>query len=347
MIVPFYGIGSDMDTQTGVHTVTDELSPPWGDGLGIVYYSTARQILQELADGLWSAGYRTVFIPTLICESVIAPFTRQPWTVEVFPSEFFSDSDELTRKITTPATSVLISLHYFGIAPLSEYKKIVSELQAAGVFVIEDETHRIFNVEAKTIGNVGIASLRKLLPVADGAYARGETTFIAAPSIQAESNSRWEAMDEKSQKLLVPDSIASAFAVANCELESEIKSGISFRSFRTLRRLDYGFLGNKRRENFFFLLNKLTEHGLGSAVVFGVSEKSNDVPAFLVLRVGDAPLLQKYLADHKIYCPIHWPAPEHPGYKKVQPPNILSIPIDHRYGIEEMAYVAEALEGIL
>src|SRR5699024_6181904 len=94
--------------------------------------------------------------------------------------------------------------------------------------------------------DVGIASLRKLLPVADGAYIRGQFNYNF-PSTR--EHTVWEAMDAKAT-----GNIALAndlYRQATAELESRVRppAGPSSRTLSTLSQLDFSDLRSRRRQN--------------------------------------------------------------------------------------------------
>jgi hypothetical protein len=65
--------------------------------------------------------------------------------------------------------------------------------------------------------------------------------------------------------------------------------------------------------------------------------------------VPDRDDFRKYLMENSIYCAVHWPFD---GLAREERPlavslsnNILSLPIDQRYGEKEMAYLANVIDA--
>jgi hypothetical protein len=115
-----------------------------------------------------------VALPRHHCESMHAPFSVEGWTVvpldvsenlEVRPDAF-------RALLADPAGLAVLHAPYFGVAEAPEALQALVELEAAGVPVIVDETHRTTSPTAHR-DRIRIASLRKLLPVPDGAYVVG------------------------------------------------------------------------------------------------------------------------------------------------------------------------------
>ncbi len=103
-----------------------------------------------------------------------------------------------------------------------------------------------------------------------------------------------------------------------------------------------------RRRNYQYLSRRLQEQG-----IFLYSEKQNQsvkefVPftaVFLLDEREDRDSFRDYLGKHKIYFAVHWPIRDdeqliHPNVKRWTR-QIISLPIDQRYGIKEMDYLAD------
>ena len=73
----------------------------------------------------------------------------------------------------------------------------------------------------------------------------------------------------------------------------------------------------------------------------------NDCPFTLPVMVPDRDNFYKHLIDNKIYCAIHWPFD---GLARNERPlaltlanSMISLPIDQRYGEEEMTYLLNVI----
>ncbi len=67
------------------------------------------------------------------------------------------------------------------------------------------------------------------------------------------------------------------------------------------------------------------------------------IPSHLVIEVANAKMVQARAASQGLFCPIHWPPSKVVAMNRSWPENVLSVPIDHRYGEEEMLHAAEVL----
>jgi len=107
-----------------------------------------------------------------------------------------------------------------------------------------------------------------------------------------------------------------------------------------LHGIDYAAVEQRRRENFEFLHERLGDRN---------QLKIRNTGTFMYpFMIENGTVLRKKLQVEKIYIPTLWPsvfeitAPEDTAYKMAEA--ILPLPIDQRYGLEEMNRVVEEIE---
>ena len=111
-----------------------------------------------------------------------------------------------------------------------------------------------------------------------------------------------------------------------------------------LRGLDYDAIQRRREENFAYL-----DQRLGKRNELSLVRPPGPFMYPLLLRGGRE--LRKQLQAQKIYIPTLWPdvfdicQPEDREYDWAA--NILPLPVDQRYGVEDMAELADAVEAEL
>lgn len=74
---------------------------------------------------------------------------------------------------------------------------------------------------------------------------------------------------------------------------------------------------------------------------------NSECPFVYPIHVNNKDELRRYLIDHRIYCAVHWPF-DGIGLKMRQQAvlnaqTLISLPIDHRYGLKEFSYMMEVL----
>jgi hypothetical protein len=344
-------VGSDFENVHACHLLGRDAVPPW-ERLGepVTYVASGRQGLALVARELHRLGRRRVVVPGYLCDSMVLPFAAQGW--EIVPASVDADlrvrpEEVLAAAVRSGQDTVVLSAEYFGRPPRRAVVDVVRELRSRGVVVIEDETHRVF-----APGGVGadfaVASLRKELPVPDGAYVRGALpeTVLAEPGRAADLRCR--AMRWKSDYVAgrrADKAHLDLFARAEeCTDAASAPERMGDATARILRRLDYDGLAAVRRANAALLCAALD----GTADLRTLNPPAGDeVPSHLVVAVPDAPALRRALAEKGIYCPIHWPRPSSLPNLGPWPSVYLSIPMDHRYGPDDMRRVADAVRSCL
>lgn len=316
-------------------------APPWEKVESVQYVQTGRQALSVLAAILEKEGRDTLLVPSYLCDSMIVSFTDSHWILRSYAvSEQVEISAEDLLRVAEqcdPARTAALTIAYFGKEPSAAHIQAVKQLQACGIRVIEDETHRLLG-QLDPLGDFGIASLRKVLPVADGAYVRGVDHEIA---LIDRSHSGWEAMDLKRAGAI--EEARSVFASASAVLEaadSLTPARATARTMKVIHELDYHRLRARRRANGLELRRRLRRNGHVRIVA------SADLPSHLVIQVDDARRVQAELANRSIFCPIHWPVPGRMADVDWLD-GLLSLPIDHRYGPDDMARVDNVLAEVL
>jgi hypothetical protein len=231
---------------------------------------------------------------------------------------------------------------YFGRSLDAGMREAVAQWRRLGVAVIEDRTHAIFT-ERAAIATYTFGSLRKLLPLGDGCFVRGLEHPMLLPTPATDpSESSWLAMDMKAcADPTDTDADMRRYHRAEQDFARALDPApISSRSLRELARVDFPAMSAARRSNFDTLRSLCTELTVVN------DDCGGGTPAYLVLSVMDPPAWQKELADEGVFCPIHWARPQQVPTSLPWRSDLISVPIDHRYGAGDMESVAAVLKGL-
>ena len=101
----------------------------------------------------------------------------------------------------------------------------------------------------------------------------------------------------------------------------------------------------RRRENWQHL-NDLLD---GKVEVLTNDLPAQVVPLGYVIQAPDRDMVQNRLAAQRIFCPVHWKLPDAVSPRRFPEAasladSCLTLPIDQRYGPEDMARIAEAVK---
>lgn len=336
-------IGSDFPSLSP-SVLEDDSRPPWErDGQATLYTETGRQALAIARRVLERRGVDRILVPAYLCESMVEPFRLRGWRIGLLETSrelgLRRGGGDWNRLRNSPRRTAVLLASYFGYSPDDEHVALAKEARACGAYVIEDETHRPFTpggVEA----DLTFSSLRKLLPLADGAYVQGDSDVLAEiEALDEAEGERWNAMDLK-RDAADPTQHRAAMIEANRRLEGPDRLfRASERTMETLGRLPYGLFARRRHENAHTLRASLARVGISS-----LRGSEAPVASHLVAVMEDPQGVQKRLASEQVYCPIHWPRVPDLGADAPWRSDLLSFPIDHRYGCVDMERIVTVLE---
>lgn len=138
-----------------------------------VFYGYARQAMLDAALQIAQGKDSDIWFPAYICEELVAAF-RTSWPGRV---KFYDIKEDLTPDLESvnpthsslESVSIFVLVHYFGFLNAVDEAKEFCERQRMVLF--EDAAHLLpnFNEGIKPQGDVAVFSLRKVLPLPDGA----------------------------------------------------------------------------------------------------------------------------------------------------------------------------------
>ena len=273
---------------------------------------------------------KKIYLPFFLCDSVTEVCEKSEAETE------FYHMDENLRPIlpekTLPEGEYLYLVNYYGQlcdSRIREYKEIYGN-------IIVDHTHAFFQKPLPGVDT--LYSCRKFLGVSDGAYLSTDAPLEPEKRPLDHSMTRMEHILGRYeydagtfyQKML---DNASGYH------EMEIRR-MSRLTRNLLRSIDYSRIKAKREENYQILSELLPSKSIFNRVV---PEGPFAYPYYH--RNGLA--LRKWLAGRKIFVPTNWRnVLEHSGADTMEydwAANVLPLPCDQRYGVEEMGYIAESI----
>lgn len=201
--------------------------------------------------------------------------------------------------------------------------------------IIVDYAQAYFQMPVKGVDT--LYTCRKFFGVADGAILYTDKE-LKRDIPQDESFARMHFLLGRFERTAVE--FYSEYVNNNLIFAQEPIKSMSKLTENLLRGVDYEAVMKKRTENFSYLYEKLKKiNKLSLSVPFG---------AFMYpLYLENGAELRNLLQKEKIYIPILWPAVfnicDENELEFDMAKNILPIPVDQRYGIEDMNYILEKL----
>ena len=139
---------------------------PWGEAG--VYCASGRDALRLLiAYGMSKRGWRTLWVPSYMCQTVVRSIAQTDVTLRVYPDDPRQPSPCVPSIGRQPGNVVLV-VNHFGVRTAAH--------DTYPCDVIEDHTHDPWSSWAcGSTATYCVASLRKTLPIPDGAVAWSPT----------------------------------------------------------------------------------------------------------------------------------------------------------------------------
>lgn len=320
------------------------------------YVSTCRSAIGLCLDEL-SVKRKVALLPSFTCESVLHPFLKRGY--EVFPYPIGRDLkihwEQFKSVVNDKMPEVILTHPYFGFNTTEDLSNHISELRTnEKIILIEDMTQSMFSGFKTLPANYHVGSIRKWMPVPDGA-------FTTAPFYTYEEDvelveAKIKALTEKGDYILNgkgnKESFRKDFSIAEGILDSRDKAySMSSTAREIFAHTDIGKLTDIRRMNYQYLLNHILDDSiLYRRLAIILDELSYEVCPFhfpVYVREGRSEL-QQYLAKNDIYATVIWGCPKEfealiNEEARFIYDHILCFHVDQRYNIGDMKRILTTL----
>lgn len=294
----------------------------------LIALNTARNALVYVCR---ARGVRKLWLPYFLCDSVENICRREGIELAFYP---ITEDFQPTFDGELAEDEYLYIVNYYGqlsLECLLRYKRRYDR-------VVVDNVQAFFTPPLDGVDT--IYSCRKFFGVPDGAYLACD-----APTLPLEMDASGERMTHILGRLESAE--ASAYYAAFKENDASFRAlplrAMSKLTHALLGAIDYDASRTKREDNWRVLDAALGERNLLHPVLPAG-------PYMYPFYAPDGMALKKRLAENKIYVPTLWPnVLEVNGceLEKNYAANILPLPIDQRYGAEDMQRVAEMVRRCL
>lgn len=305
--------------------------------------------------------HKKCLMPAYMCDSVFIPFLQNEWRLCFYHVDrnLKADPEELISLMEKEKPGMLFIHAYYGADTWKELRPLLSEYQKKGLLVMEDVTQSYY-LKTDTGADYIVGSLRKWYAIPDGGFVttdhilhpeyRKKDEYVAKRRLKMLTD-KWDYLQKRN--LLAPNETEeieklqeekNIYLSLNRQLETYLDQEdtipyLSDVSRRLLTAVDENACRKKRDANYRFLQEGL-QKCRNVATVFGMNVEVT-APLYLPVYIKDREIWQKYLREKDIYVPVLWPLGEENKNELTQDEeyifdHIAAIPIDQRYGIEEM-----------
>jgi hypothetical protein len=319
--------------------------------------SSGRDALRAVLDN-WP-NRRKILMSAYTCDSILRAIrldtSLELAFLEISPS-FYPDLRSIEQSMISDLNeSILVIGNLFGIPYPEEIKKSIHVLRMSGLIVVEDRTHNLFSQTQWLDADGWFASGRKWIPSAGlGMYfpANGSTTrtlnWIGMILSIMYRNTLMRLLSKILKRRRTRNKIVQELRRTDDSLGLR-KSYVPIFGSRRVIRISQRNTSNyqDRIEKCSYLIGQLGS--CKNVKVINDVTQSRLVPFNLTVRVEEnRDALRKYLSQRQIFLPVLWPVSDDlrqgfPAAWKLSQ-EILSIPIDHRYGKRELERVCREIQ---
>lgn len=328
-------------------------------GTDSIFLSTGRGAENLVLDTILERNpdiRKVAMIPPFTCSTVIEPFLKHGFEIFSYAIDNMLNVklDEFRELLTLTKTQVVLVHRYFGFDTLKDFEKIVDEFSPKGVIFIEDKTQCLYSGFNSLQVDYTIGSIRKWAGLPNGGFAVCKTgVFKHRPNLYNKEHeylklkASYAKFDYLLNNSIEKKQYLNLFKRAEENLDSELTYyNISPMSVSIQQNLDLPLLKKKRRENYMFLYNGLKEYDILNALMPKLTEA--EVPLYFVFCLKNRDKLQNHLRLYNIYAPIIWTkaktSPEICSEAQNIYDCILCLPIDQRYGVDDMERIIKVIK---
>lgn len=318
----------------------------------VTLLSTCRSAVSMVLSKLGSG--KRALIPSFTCHSVVSPFVNAGYEFKGYPitENLEIDIDGLSILVESFRPDVILVHGYFGFDTLGAASEYIEWCRTQGIIIIEDMTQTMFSTFRRPEADYTVGSIRKWLPIPDGAFLSNVRMFGLKEDITL-VEAKIEAMRAKS-KYIVHGVGAKDFMPKFVEAESILDSrtkpyAISNISLTMLDGIEPHDLARCRRDNYNNLAARLQAHSEISVVFPNASH--DEAPFLLPVYISEGRSdFQRYMAQHNVYPTIIWKCPDElerelqPAVRRIYD-SILCFHVDQRYNQDDMDKVADIIDS--
>lgn len=282
---------------------------------------------------------RSVCLPAYCCDSMLFPFHSAGLELRFY--NVLPSADGVQRVLPEHhGCDAVLLLDYFGFSQ-AETAALAEREHNRGTAVILDRVQSLYSEsEAEKYADFTVTSWRKWFFSCAAAAVKHHGEWRVKPNKPANEqyvSLRKEAAKKKTayleQGLGDKQSFLDAFAQAEELLDADFSDyAADTESVDALRHLDIALLKQRRRENAAVIYEELSTIDDPRIRPLFPQMGAADTPLFVPVLVDPAlrAELRRFLIQHQVYCPIHWPDAQTGGGAALYASE-LSLLCDQRY----------------
>lgn len=319
----------------------------------IEYYKSGRNAIKAFCKNLGKK--KKVAIPAYTCDTVIQPFLDEKWDVFFYKinKDLSICYQSLEDVVNSNKPDVILFHSYFGFNTYCNIENI-NNYKEQGIVIVEDLTQSLFSSHLLEMADYYVTSFRKFIAIADGGALISKKNIVNLPICESDDRIVATALSAFETKGKYFENGNSELKVSYRKKYEELNSLIS-NNEQLMRMSDYSLsiidncnvqlITEARQKNYEYLIHEIEKINIVERVLNLSTDKCT--PLYFPVYVRERANVQKYLAEHNVYCPIIWPKSKSIVFNDEDVDymydNMLCIPIDQRYSIDDMKKVVSLL----
>jgi len=269
--------------------------------------------------------YTKVYVPYFTCDTAVDPIIKLGIAYEFY---HINQDYHIVEDIHLNEGEALMYTNYWGLQ--TPYCKYLAQIY--GRQLILDYTQAFF--ETPILGIDTFNSCRKFFGVPDGGYVFTESVA----DFQLEQDQSYTRMDSLVKRIdISPEAGYADFRKASEDFHHVDMCLMSKFTQRMMQSIDYAAIATRRCSNY-----EILRHALG-----GDSLPEGAVPMVFPYQTEKGQQLRQHLIQNKIFVAKYWPNVEEwspiDSYEIWMANHILPLPIDQRYGEEDMKFIIDSI----
>lgn len=291
--------------------------------------NTGRNCLEYV---LRSRGYKKVFLPFYICSVVLEPIRKLGIMYEFYSVNIHLEMD---GDLSLKSGDALLYVNYFGLK--QRYVKLLAGKY--GQSLIIDNTQAFYS---KPIAGIDtFYSCRKYFGVPDGAYLYTDR-FL---DLELEQDKSFDRMNHLVKRIdLGAEAGYGDFHINDDGLSEQPIRRMSRLTQKMMQGIDYEAVSRQRRENY-----RQLDSALEDSNMLRLDIEDDAVPMVYPYLVPVKDLRERVIAN-KVFVACYWPNVldwvNEGSFEYTLASKMLPLPIDQRYGEEEMKRMAKELNEL-
>jgi len=296
-----------------------------------IHLNTGRNAFEYI---LRAKGFKKVHLPYYTCNVMLEPIHKLNLEYEFYHID--KNFWPLINFSTLKRESVFVYTNYFGM-----FNDHIKDLSNICKNLIIDNSQAFFSEPIQAIDT--FYSPRKFFGVPDGAYLYTDVLIENKLDIDI-SFQRFKHLLGRID--LGAEQFFTSFKNSDLLLAGQPIKTMSILTQRILESIDYHAISIKRQNNFVLLHNALKET---NQFKFKTIDKFK--PMAYPFLVDNGEELRNNLIENKIFIPTYWPNviawTKKNSFEYYLTKNLIAIPVDQRYDINEMKSIVKIIKNYI